>query len=447
MEKLKIIFCVLTYNRSDYLRQSLAAMVAQTYADIEIVVSDNASTDNTADVVKSFNDRRIRYILRSSNLGDNGNYLKVINESDADFLFITHDDDVVDMDYIERCINKFRENIGLVAVGTNVRIIDSIGNIVQDSLYHGSKDRLFSTNTYLLEYLNSGLWIPPSTLGIRWNEQVKNLMRQPNEIVESIGGNADIYLTSLLNTLGEIMLIGDAIVSYREHGNQMSMKDNFKKGALSLFKALNQLYAKQNNMKMISLSERALCMAEIQEILLSETDPMNINIEELLGKIYKVSPETSKASFLSLVSALFNSRFRFTNVESNAQSTRVDRALKEWCRMVDNNEDGPFKKVKKIHQPKIAILGSMSIAALLALHAKRLGLFVICFLDGNLSRQNQKLLGIKIFPHSWLINHHVDFVIVSSEKEKYNGIKESLIKNTSTTANILCWKDEILSQI
>jgi glycosyltransferase involved in cell wall biosynthesis len=448
MSKLKVVFCVLTYNRAEYLRQSLCAMVAQTYKDIEIIVSDNASTDNTADVVKSFNDDRIRHIVRESNLGDNGNYLKVIHETEADFLFITHDDDIADLNYIERIMKEFNENKEIVAVGSNVRIIDYLGNVTEDSLYLQFKDRSFDKNTYLLEYLNTGLWIPPSTLGIRWNEQVKNVMTLlKKDEVQKIGGNADVYLCCLLNTLGGIMIIADPLASYREHGNQMSMKDNFKKGTSLLLKALRKLYAKINNKKMISVVEQAMHTAEIQEFLLSESGSIEKKIEELLRRIYEVSPQTSKAPFLSLVAALTNCPYRFSNVELNFQSTRVDLSLKEWVRMVDSNEYGPFKEIKKTNEPKIAILGSMSIAALLAMHAKRLGLSVVCFLDGNLSRQNKQLLGVKIFPHSWLNKNHVDFIIVSSEKEKYKAIKQMLIKNTSTAANILCWKDEILKQV
>ncbi len=52
-----------TFNRADsYLKYSLKSAVSQTYSNIEIIVSDNASTDNTETFVKSFNDPRIRYI-------------------------------------------------------------------------------------------------------------------------------------------------------------------------------------------------------------------------------------------------------------------------------------------------------------------------------------------------------------------------------------------------
>jgi glycosyltransferase involved in cell wall biosynthesis len=59
-----------TYNRADgFLKQALQSAVSQTYANIEIIVSDNCSTDNTESVVKEMKDPRIRYFKHSENMG------------------------------------------------------------------------------------------------------------------------------------------------------------------------------------------------------------------------------------------------------------------------------------------------------------------------------------------------------------------------------------------
>lgn len=65
-----VSIAMLTYNRADgYLKQAIQSAVTQTYSNIEIIVSDNCSTDNTEKLVKSFNDSRIRYFKQSRNIG------------------------------------------------------------------------------------------------------------------------------------------------------------------------------------------------------------------------------------------------------------------------------------------------------------------------------------------------------------------------------------------
>src|SRR6185436_15663072 len=52
-----------TYNRSDLLRQAVESVLAQTLDDLEVVVSDNHSTDDTRDVIAGFDDPRVRYVV------------------------------------------------------------------------------------------------------------------------------------------------------------------------------------------------------------------------------------------------------------------------------------------------------------------------------------------------------------------------------------------------
>ena len=64
----KLSVIIPTRERSDVLVHTLRTLVGQDYRDCEFLVSDNASQDNTRDVVASFNDPRIRYISASSRL-------------------------------------------------------------------------------------------------------------------------------------------------------------------------------------------------------------------------------------------------------------------------------------------------------------------------------------------------------------------------------------------
>ncbi len=92
-----------TYNRRDYLLQSLASVLEQQEADFEIVVSDNGSTDGTqAAVAPYLHDPRVRYFRNDSNLGMVGNWRKAIFErARFDWVVLMSDDDYfVDPTYL-----------------------------------------------------------------------------------------------------------------------------------------------------------------------------------------------------------------------------------------------------------------------------------------------------------------------------------------------------------
>jgi glycosyltransferase involved in cell wall biosynthesis len=122
-----------TFNRADsYLKDSLKSAVSQTYSNIEIIVSDNASTDNTETLIKSFHDPRIRYIKQSENIGalNNANYC--VEQARGEFFLLLHDDDLIDHDFIEVCMKavNYRTDVGVILTGT--RIIDEDGAIIRE---------------------------------------------------------------------------------------------------------------------------------------------------------------------------------------------------------------------------------------------------------------------------------------------------------------------------
>jgi len=98
-----ISIIVPTFNRAHLLPKALATCLEQHHKNIEIIISDNCSTDNTADVVKPFlEDPRIRYYRNETNLGMMGNWRKCIYERcNSDwFLLMSDDDYFTDPDYL-----------------------------------------------------------------------------------------------------------------------------------------------------------------------------------------------------------------------------------------------------------------------------------------------------------------------------------------------------------
>ncbi|MBN8687126.1 MAG: glycosyltransferase family 2 protein [Chitinophagales bacterium] len=76
----KVTVQIPTYNQSQYLAETLNSVLMQDYPNLEIVVSDDNSSDATEQVVRSFSDSRIRYFRNPSNEGRVGNYRKALYE-------------------------------------------------------------------------------------------------------------------------------------------------------------------------------------------------------------------------------------------------------------------------------------------------------------------------------------------------------------------------------
>src|SRR5262249_7773407 len=105
-----------TFNRAAMLHETVASVLAQSLADFRLIVSDNASHDDTSDVVRSFDDGRIDYVRSQRNIGPIANFNRLIELADTEFLVLLPDDDVLRPDYLKAAVELLerRETVGLV---------------------------------------------------------------------------------------------------------------------------------------------------------------------------------------------------------------------------------------------------------------------------------------------------------------------------------------------
>ena len=82
-----------THNRAEFLRDAIASVLKQTFQDFEVIVVDDASSDNTRDVVGSFHDERIRYMRHENNKGGSAARNTGILNSKCEYLAFLDDDD------------------------------------------------------------------------------------------------------------------------------------------------------------------------------------------------------------------------------------------------------------------------------------------------------------------------------------------------------------------
>ncbi len=135
MDPITVTVALATYNRAGgYLREALESAAAQTYPHLEILVSDNHSTDDTESLVRSVPDPRVRYLRQPRNLGANGNFNACLEAASGEYFVLLHDDDVLEPDMVERCVEALggRRDVGVVLTGT--RILDADGRTLKERL-------------------------------------------------------------------------------------------------------------------------------------------------------------------------------------------------------------------------------------------------------------------------------------------------------------------------
>ena len=98
------------YNGEKYIRETILSALEQTYENLEIIVVDDCSTDNSIDIVQKIDDKRIKLIRQENNQGINRNIKKGIESSNGDYISILGHDDLMVKDKIEKQVQYLIES-------------------------------------------------------------------------------------------------------------------------------------------------------------------------------------------------------------------------------------------------------------------------------------------------------------------------------------------------
>lgn len=117
------------FNGEKYISEALDSLLAQTFTDFELIISDNASTDNTQEVCQQYEkkDSRIIYIRQPNNIGAISNFSFVKDRAQGEFFMWAAHDDRWDTKFIESTLKVFNEhpNVGLVFSNFIIRNLDT----------------------------------------------------------------------------------------------------------------------------------------------------------------------------------------------------------------------------------------------------------------------------------------------------------------------------------
>ncbi|GAA2821675.1 glycosyltransferase family 2 protein [Kitasatospora paracochleata] len=119
------------YNGEEYLAESLDALLGQTYEDFELIVSDNASTDGTAEICRTYaaKDSRIRYFRLPRNIGATPNHNLVFARSRGELFKWASHDDLYGRDLLLRCVEALDERPEVILAHADQAVIDGDGQL------------------------------------------------------------------------------------------------------------------------------------------------------------------------------------------------------------------------------------------------------------------------------------------------------------------------------
>jgi glycosyltransferase involved in cell wall biosynthesis len=197
------------YNGEGLVRDALDALLGQTYDNLELIISDNASTDRTGEICQEYatKDRRIKYYRNPMNVGVYANYRRLVTLATGEYFMWAAVDDLKPPDAIERCVN---------ALSRNHRAVMAHGIVLVRA--PGADDLVEFPNAVQATDKNAAARIRLFTRGIEHNAMLYGLYRL-NALKQATFGShmgQDYLLCLQMCLLGEVEYVGVPLIVFRQ---------------------------------------------------------------------------------------------------------------------------------------------------------------------------------------------------------------------------------------
>lgn len=155
MNSLVSIICT-SYNHAPYIERSLNSLIHQSYKNIEIIIVDNASEDNSVQVIEKWlkSNPSILFIKNKKNLGNNKSFNQAVKIAKGDFLIDLAADDVILENAIEKQIEAFKKNPTAGLVFGNANIIDENDVFLHHHFETDDKGHVLNKSIHYTNYIS-----------------------------------------------------------------------------------------------------------------------------------------------------------------------------------------------------------------------------------------------------------------------------------------------------
>ena len=259
------------YNGEKYLEETLDSILAQTYQDFELIISDNASTDDTPRICRTYasKDSRIRYYRNERNFGASKNFNLVFERSSGEFFKWAPHDDIVAPEFLSRCVSVLDQDQSIVLCYSKTGYIDEHGELVGTYDYEMRKIDSQKTHERFGDLIEFGYPM----------EAIFGLIRASSLRGTLLIGNyigADRNLLAEIGLIGRIYKIPEYLLFIRSHPQSYSNRiktlpssrerlvwwDPKKAGQISFTYNIIEYFRSIRRFP-LKWSERLLCYAQI----------------------------------------------------------------------------------------------------------------------------------------------------------------------------------------
>ncbi|MDH3635817.1 MAG: glycosyltransferase [Gammaproteobacteria bacterium] len=213
------------YNGEKFIFEAIDALLAQSFSNFELIISDNASTDRTEEICRDYSskDERIRFIRQSNNIGGQANFKYVLDEAKADCFMWAAADDSSKPEFIERLYCTLVSNPELVLVMSDVI------NISEDGLMLGVSEleniRIGDVKDHW-EKLRWRFFDNPTTniyfciYGLFRTNILRSVQMNYKGMVTHLAGSEIPFLAQIA-LKGKVASIPESLKIYRKHDNSV----------------------------------------------------------------------------------------------------------------------------------------------------------------------------------------------------------------------------------
>ncbi|KAA8999851.1 glycosyltransferase [Affinibrenneria salicis] len=205
-----------TYNGGEYIKKQINSILEQTIQNIEVIIVDDCSTDNTISLIRSFQDSRIRLVQNKRNIGCSGSFQHAISLCHGDYIALCDQDDLWKKNKLERLVSNIGDNS---LIYSDFDFIDKDGHSIDRPVgfvnkLHGVDSK--NKNIHNISFLNSFV-LGCSCL---FDSSLKtNIL----PIIDS-GYNHDKWIINVAVNCNGITYLKEILFHYRIHGGNLSIK-------------------------------------------------------------------------------------------------------------------------------------------------------------------------------------------------------------------------------
>jgi glycosyltransferase involved in cell wall biosynthesis len=236
-----ISVCLPVFNCRQHIAQAVDSVLAQTFADFELIIVDNNSTDGTYELLCRYTDSRIKLLRNATNIGACGNWNRALGEASGRYIKLLCADDFIYPDCLERQLAVLEaEDSGVVMVSCGRDIVDESGRKVHRRQYPGRGGRV-PGHEVVREAVLKGTNIVGDVASVLFRrEAVSGAGEFDGSLPYVI--DLDFWVRVLKN--GDLYVMNDYLSAYRVSGNSWSVAITGSQAAdfSALIERINRVY-------------------------------------------------------------------------------------------------------------------------------------------------------------------------------------------------------------